>query len=1372
MNKLQWIYGFYIDNNKNLISKNKVSYFVNAYENIKFDVLASDYRSRTDNDLNLDSIRQYISFKVLTNVINLQFNSDIFGSLVSSDGGAPKFIGNYDKKEDTPYIELTTSTEETHRVYIEDCIFIDRETISTRLPKTINNCVSIKFVSYKPYKILKYNNNISINATNHIINSSLLESIDNSNLIDIKRTETFSVKQDQKYKRFLELLSDKKTQVSEKIFNSVDLSNTSYLYQSLYNGSVNINDLRNVNGGIYFEQTDGIKRVLFALLKDKNYYDNIDTDWLNNQAINIFSNTKKSIDDYESLSYILAEKIKITKLDIENRELIVAPQQTPQPTTTITPSISVSRSGTPRPSPEPSPTPLPIDFIYTWEKSDEFKQITDIFRTSDVESVYLDIVSGSDHNVVEARIDSKRVFLPFGKNERYQLGLNLSNPQQDIQKLGYTINNIFQDPYKVSVGNKFTYVINANNNIYRWGDNSNGQLATTDEKELYIKFPRQLNNLQYIDASCGKHHAFIISDSGNMYFSGSVHGRETKTFIPYFTNNSLNYGWEKVFSYDSLSFAKRKGDDRLHLIGNDSINGNETKIVDQDFKNEYSISVGNRHALILKNGAIYAYGDNTNYQLGIRLLDNAQNYANYDSKASWTNLEGITPTPTRFFTPTPTPSVSITQSITPSNTIDAAIGDVPEVVEASPTPTPSTSIGETPTPTSSTNLEATPTTTPSLSLDPGVTPTATPTTSNISEEPGTTPSATPTISLSSSGQQQTDVTQTPTPSTSAEQVTQTPTPSITPTTSGMVVTMTPTPSVSVSSSPIGVPATPTPTPTVSVSSSSASSSYDQTFSVSNIGASSYAINGSSNPTLNLIRGGSYLFNISASGHPFYIKTSASTGTGSQYNSGVSGNGTSSGSIIFNVPSDAPSTLYYVCQFHSGMMGTINISGTGGLSLQNTHHHNHNVNRITTIGTNGRSSAYGTYDQNGNVFELVLSSDEKYTETLPVFGGSYKSNKEELISITQTKNINERSSDLGFRLCASKDIEFFTQKSLDEEFVLIEDINNSADANSNLGSVNYSYAIAKYPVTNQEYVEFLNNNKNYVDFYSLWENMYNDLQGVDFNIDTETYYCKPNMHNKPVNYLLLTNKIRYVNWRFNNYYHPKNHGILDQGVYSLVYNSSQYNVFGSEAPNDDNNYIYKAHEVEQAVIKRTENNNSYNGFLWICNINEWYKAAYYNPTTQSYTQYATNSDIEPTAITTIDSSGSGDSGGTIFESSEQFVKVNDDIQWSQVAASKDYSLAISNGELYGWGSNLDKSLTLEEIDYIEKPQVIFEGNWREIKSVDGYNVGLSSNVKAIEPTPTPTPTISVSPSLSSTPLSTQTGTPTPTTTYTNSPTPTV
>jgi len=50
-----------------------------------------------------------------------------------------------------------------------------------------------------------------------------------------------------------------------------------------------------------------------------------------------------------------------------------------------------------------------------------------------------------------------------------------------------------------------------------------------------------------------------------------------------------------------------------------------------------------------------------------------------------------------------------------------------------------------------------------------------------------------------------------------------------------------------------------------------------------------------------------------------------TGTGNAYNSGVTNNGIDNGTITFVVPYDAPSTLYYICQFHSGMAGTINVT---------------------------------------------------------------------------------------------------------------------------------------------------------------------------------------------------------------------------------------------------------------------------------------------------------------------------------------------------------------------------------------------------------------------------------------------------------------
>jgi hypothetical protein len=94
--------------------------------------------------------------------------------------------------------------------------------------------------------------------------------------------------------------------------------------------------------------------------------------------------------------------------------------------------------------------------------------------------------------------------------------------------------------------------------------------------------------------------------------------------------------------------------------------------------------------------------------------------------------------------------------------------------------------------------------------------------------------------------------------------------------------------------------------------------------VTNSGAGAYLIAGASNPALTLIKGFTYYFNVSAAGHPFWIKTSAVTGTTSAYSSGVTNNGVDQGTVSFTVPFDAPATLYYICQFHGAMVGTLNI----------------------------------------------------------------------------------------------------------------------------------------------------------------------------------------------------------------------------------------------------------------------------------------------------------------------------------------------------------------------------------------------------------------------------------------------------------------
>jgi len=126
-----------------------------------------------------------------------------------------------------------------------------------------------------------------------------------------------------------------------------------------------------------------------------------------------------------------------------------------------------------------------------------------------------------------------------------------------------------------------------------------------------------------------------------------------------------------------------------------------------------------------------------------------------------------------------------------------------------------------------------------------------------------------------------------------------------------------------------------------------------TFTVTNSGSSAYTINSSSNPALTLYRGFTYTFNVSASGHPFWIQSvSGAYSSGNLYSTGVTNNGTQNGTITFVVPANAPATLYYVCQYHSGMAGTINVLTSS-----------ENANITLALGASGVTAAtYGSSTQ--------------------------------------------------------------------------------------------------------------------------------------------------------------------------------------------------------------------------------------------------------------------------------------------------------------------------------------------------------------------------------------------------------------------------
>jgi hypothetical protein len=101
------------------------------------------------------------------------------------------------------------------------------------------------------------------------------------------------------------------------------------------------------------------------------------------------------------------------------------------------------------------------------------------------------------------------------------------------------------------------------------------------------------------------------------------------------------------------------------------------------------------------------------------------------------------------------------------------------------------------------------------------------------------------------------------------------------------------------------------------------------FFVSNDGSTSFLINGVANDSITLIRGETYVFEIDAIGHPFWIQSEpAPYNANAIYNEGIEGNGSEEGIILWVVDESAPNTLYYVCENHSSMSGVINIINAG------------------------------------------------------------------------------------------------------------------------------------------------------------------------------------------------------------------------------------------------------------------------------------------------------------------------------------------------------------------------------------------------------------------------------------------------------------
>jgi formylglycine-generating enzyme required for sulfatase activity len=165
-------------------------------------------------------------------------------------------------------------------------------------------------------------------------------------------------------------------------------------------------------------------------------------------------------------------------------------------------------------------------------------------------------------------------------------------------------------------------------------------------------------------------------------------------------------------------------------------------------------------------------------------------------------------------------------------------------------------------------------------------------------------------------------------------------------------------------------------------------------------------------------------------------------------------------------------------------------------------------------------------------------------------------------------------------------------------VTVGNVGNAADT-STYGAVAYSYDIGKYEVTNTQYAAFLNAVAA-TDTFSLYNtNMAGKYGGItrSGSSGSYTYATKSGFENKPVNSVSFWDAARFANWLNNG----QGSGSTETGSYTLGSVTNPVN--GSVTRNGGANWV-------------------------VASENEWYKAAYYDPTKSGgagYWLYPTQSD---------------------------------------------------------------------------------------------------------------------------------------------------
>ena len=172
-----------------------------------------------------------------------------------------------------------------------------------------------------------------------------------------------------------------------------------------------------------------------------------------------------------------------------------------------------------------------------------------------------------------------------------------------------------------------------------------------------------------------------------------------------------------------------------------------------------------------------------------------------------------------------------------------------------------------------------------------------------------------------------------------------------------------------------------------------------------------------------------------------------------------------------------------------------------------------------------------------------------------------------------------------------------------DWVTVGNVGNAAD-NTGFGAVGYAYRIGKYEVTNAQYCAFLNAVAK-TDSYEL----YNASMSITRSGSSGNYsYSVPSdLANRPVVHVSWFDAARFVNWMANG----QGGGGTETGAYTLNGATSGTILVNAGAQ------------------------------IYIPSENEWYKAAYYNGATSTYSLYPNGQNT----ITTADANYANSVGST-------------------------------------------------------------------------------------------------------------------------------